>query len=32
LGSKRAVETMWEEHFRQRNEEREKEAEKKKDK
>ena len=29
---KRAVETMWEEHFRQRKEEREKEAEKKKEK
>ena len=32
LGSRRAVETMWEEHFRQRKEEREKEAEKKKEK
>jgi len=32
LGSKRAVETMWEEHFRQRKEEREKVAEKKKEK
>jgi hypothetical protein len=32
LGSKRAVETMWEEHFRQRQEEREREAEKKNEK